>query len=185
MGRKIYFPLVVISLVYLFLMYFLGKNANKNVLGIAQTPIVKNEPDVVATLTPEVTPKPETRDSEEPEPKINISPTPKITQSPMPKSTPAPASEVNSFIERFSAQYAVDPNVLRHIAICESAFRSNAVNNGYAGLYQFGKITWENIRSEIGEDTNPDLRLSAEESVQTAAYALSKGKGRIWPNCVP
>ena len=88
-------------------------------------------------------------------------------------------------IDRFSAQYSVDPNVLRHLAICESGFNSSAVNGAYVGLYQFGPITWKNLREEIGEDTNINLRYSAEESTQTAAYALSLGKRGIWPNCAP
>ena len=71
---------------------------------------------------------------------------------------------------------------MRCVAICESGFRSNAVNGPYKGLYQFGPFTWRNIRIEIGEDPDPDLRFSAEESAQTAAYAVLQGKrasGRI------
>jgi soluble lytic murein transglycosylase-like protein len=101
--------------------------------------------------------------------------------------TPSPATseEVNGYIERFSSQFAVDPDVLRYVAICESGFRSNAVNGPYVGLYQFGSVTWKNIRKEIGENSDPDLRFEAKDSVQTAAYAISKGKGGMWPNCMP
>jgi soluble lytic murein transglycosylase-like protein len=61
-----------------------------------------------------------------------------------------------------------------------------ASHAGYGGLFQFGSITWKNIRKEIGEDPNPDLRFNAEEAVQTAAYAISKGKkSSFWPNCYP
>ena len=79
----------------------------------------------------------------------------------------------------------MDPNIVRYIAICESGFRSNAKNGPYIGLFQFGEVTWKNIREEFGEDINTDLRYSAEESVQTAAYAISQGKTGIWPNCQP
>jgi len=116
---------------------------------------------------------------------VMLSPT-KIP-TPKPIATPSMTSfeEVSGFVDRFSGQYGVDPNVIRHLAICESGFRSNATNGPYVGLFQFGSITWQNFRKEMGEDPNPELRYSAEESVQTAAYALSKGKGKIWPNCMP
>lgn len=158
-------------------MYFLGKNAKKDVLGTSE--------EILATPIPTITQSP----TESPAP--TLSPTPVPTKTPTqtlkPTATPvgASSSEINGFIDRFSAQYGVDANVLRYIAICESGFRSNAESVGYVGLYQFGPITWKNIRSEFGEDTNINLRYSAEESVQTAAYALSKGKSGIWPNCQP
>jgi hypothetical protein len=37
----------------------------------------------------------------------------------------------------------------------------------------------------MGEDADIDLRLNAEEAVQTAAYAYSLGNDSIWPNCAP
>ena len=77
------------------------------------------------------------------------------------------------------------PNVMRHLAICESGFRADAVNGPYVGLFQFGPTTWQNIRAEIGENPDPDLRADAEEAIQTAAYALARGKLGIWPNCQP
>lgn len=89
------------------------------------------------------------------------------------------------FIERFASQYSVDPNVLRHIATCESGFNANARNGPYAGLYQFGNSSWKSNRILMGEDTDPDLRYNAEESVQTAAYIISRGIKNIWPNCYP
>ena len=112
-------------------------------------------------------------------PKPKTKPTPTLT----PKPTPEPSQNVNGYIDRFSAQYSVDPNLVRAIAICESGFNSSATNNIYVGLFQFGSTTWSNIRKEMGEDPNPYLRFSAKDSVQTAAYSLSKGKGGIWPNC--
>jgi len=151
-------------------MYFLGKNSKKEVLS-------------VSTIAPSFTMSPSPTEIPTPTP----SPTPVPTKTPTPIPTPSPVSseEVNGFIERFAGQYGVDPNVVRHLAICESGFRSNAVNGTYVGLFQFGPITWKNIRTEIGENIDPALRYSAEESVQTAAYALSKGKEKIWPNCIP
>jgi len=93
--------------------------------------------------------------------------------------------EIHAFIERFAAQYGVDPNVLRHIAVCESGFNPLASKFSYAGLYQFGPNTWKNYRLMMGEDPNVDLRYDAEESTQTAAYVLSINQGYIWPSCLP
>jgi hypothetical protein len=133
--------------------------------------------------------------SASPEPTPIESPTPLPTPSPTPKPSavetpPTPkqiysSEQINGFIDRFAGQYAVDPNVLRHIAICESGFNPLAYRAGYAGLYQFGSATWKNLRVKIGENTNPDLRFDAEEAAQTAAYALSIGDKVIWPNCQP
>jgi len=117
-------------------------------------------------------------------PSATLTPTPTKVPKP-PRPTSAPSMEVNALIERFSAQYSVDPNVMRHLAICESGFNSSAINGAYVGLFQFGTVTWKNLRKEIGEDTNINLRFSAEESAQTAAYALALGERGIWPNCAP
>ena len=98
---------------------------------------------------------------------------------------PVSPQEIHAFIERFSAQYGVDPNVMRHIAVCESGFNPLAINGPYIGLYQFGKSSWTSNRQALGEDIDTDLRLSAEESVQTAAYIISIGKDSLWPSCFP
>lgn len=174
MKKGLYIFLTLVSFSYLIGMYIAGKNSRNNVLGIEE---------YTATSSPSLSPS----KSPSPTPTSTPTPTPTPTKTPAPKPaiTPAASSEINSFIERFANQYGVDANVLRYIAICESGFRSNAKNGPYVGLYQFGVLTWKNIRAEFGEDTNPDLRYSAEESVQTAAYALSKGKSGIWPNCQP
>lgn len=187
--KTLYKVLTVLCLIYLFSMYLLGKNTKEKVLGTVSE--VKPSPTPVSTINLTQTSEP----TDIPTPTNTLTPkpvptsTPTITSSPTPKPTPTPvgasSSEINSFIERFASQYGVDPNVLRYIAICESGFRSNAENAGYVGLYQFGPITWKNIRQEFGEDIDPNLRYSAEESVQTASYALSKGKNGIWPNCQP
>ncbi len=143
------------------------------------------EPEVKGLISPTVIITPTASVSAE----ATVSSTPKPTKKPTPVLTPTPTAEtpetIYGLVERFASQYGVDPNVIRYIAICESGFRSNAINGPYAGLFQFNSVTWGIIRMEMGEDTNPDLRFSAEESVQTAAYALSKSKGKIWPNCMP
>jgi hypothetical protein len=190
--KKIYITLTFISVFYLATMYYLGNNAKSDVLGVNENPTIEtstpNSIDLVSpTTSPSAQPSHLPIPTSTPSPTIKPTITPSTTPTPTPIPTPgaASSSDINSFIDRFAGQYGVDPNVLRYIALCESWFRSNAENAGYVGLYQFGETTWKNIRLEIGEDTDPDLRYSAEESVQTAAYALSKGKESIWPNCIP
>lgn len=135
------------------------------------------------TLVPSPTP------TETPTPTPTRKPTPKNTPTPKPTPTPTPvpvsSEQINGFIEQYARQYSVDPNQLRHIAICESGFNPNAVNGPYAGLYQFASKTWSNNRNIMGEDPNPGLRLNAEESVQTAAYLYSIKGPSLWPNCKP
>ena len=166
--------IIVGSIMILFIegLYFLGPRTKSKMLS----------EEVIVTATPTSTSAP----TETPTPLPTSTPKPILTKKPSPVPTPSPASseEVNALIDRFSLQYSVDSNFMRHIALCESEFNSNAKNGLYIGLFQFGPVTWQNIRREIGEDQNINLRYSAEESAQTAAYALSKGKRGIWPNCI-
>ncbi len=130
------------------------------------------------TVSPTPTPTPEQTKISSPIP----SPSPSPTPIPQPIFSP---EEIHDFIERFAAQYGVDPNVLRHIAVCESGFNPSVTKLNYVGLYQFSSNTWIKYRQLLGEDTNQDLRLNAEEAVQTAAYALFLNNDSIWPNCAP
>ena len=143
-------------------------------------------PSPVPTLTPTSFPTAT--------PTATSTPTPTPTMKPTPTPTPTPAvvpqrnfsqEEIHGFIERFAAQYSVDPNVLRHIAVCESGFNASAVNGPYVGLYQFGITSWRSNRTQMGEDADPNLRFNAEEAIQTAAFIVSKGMGNLWPNCFP
>jgi len=123
-----------------------------------------------------------------PSPQPSITCVPTLLPSPIPTVLSFPRysqEEIHGFIDRFSDQYEVDPNVLRHIATCESGFNASSVNGPYVGLFQFGNSSWVNNRNLMGEDTNLDLRFNAEESVQTAAFIVSKGIKHIWPNCYP
>ncbi len=140
-----------------------------------------------AAATPEPTPETTEEPTPSPTPKPTPKPSPTITPTPVPTPTPVAPEAIHGFIDRFAAQYNVDVNVLRYIAVCESGFNPSAINRNhdYVGLYQFGPITWKNNRTDMGEDPNPDLRFSAEESAQTAAFMLSIGRGGIWPNCLP
>ena len=152
----------------------------------------KDAPEVLSsTVETVVTPEPTESSTPKPVKSPSPKPTKKPVQTPSPTPTPQPeieqatSEQINGFVDRFAGQYNVDPNVLRHIAICESGFNPNAVNGAYVGLFQFGPITWMTNRVLIGENPNPALRYNAEESVQTAAYMLSTRGGKFWPNCIP
>ncbi len=106
--------------------------------------------------------------------------------TPTPRSQPSYTSEdINNFINAYSDHYSVDPNVLRHMAICESGFNPQAKNWIYAGLFQFDKNTWISYRRKLGLNADPDLRYNAQEAVRTTAFALSLGARGLWPNCYP
>lgn len=144
---------------------------------------IENDQDKISPA-PTMTPSPSPTLTPTPTP----SPTPKPTNTPTPTTIPQPkfsSQEIQGFMERFAGQYGDDVNILRHIAVCESGFNPSSINGPYAGLFQFNKTTWKNNRLLMGEDTNPDLRLNAEESTQTAAYLISRGKRYLWPNCYP
>ena len=138
--------------------------------------------------TPTVTPLPTPTQTPTPTPTPTPSPIPTPTNTPTPTPVPQPnytSEQINQFIDQYAGQYGVSPHVLRHIVLCESGFNPLAVHSIYAGLFQFGPVTWRNNRKLINEDPNPDLRFNAEQAVKTAAYVLSIGRGGIWPNCYP
>ena len=112
--------------------------------------------------------------------------TPSVAGRPTPKSQPKFTSEqIYNFTNQYGGQYGVDPNIIRHIALCESGFNPQAKNHIYAGLVQFDTQTWITFRKRMGKDPDPDLRYNAQAEVQTLAYMLSKGYSRLWPNCYP
>jgi hypothetical protein len=160
--------------------FAINSQPKEEVLGFILKPTPTPTPTLTPTPTPTLTPTPS--------PTSTPSPTPTPTMTPTPTLPPQPTysvEQINALIERFAGQYGVDPNLLRHIAICESNFNPLAINGPYAGLYQFDSVTWKNNRQLMNEDINPDLRFNAEEAVQTAAFVLSIGRGGIWPNCLP
>lgn len=137
---------------------------------------------VYPTATPTVTPTP------------TLTPTPTITPTPRPTATPtitptpkpviAPAG-LESLFTDFAAKYHVDPNLLKKIAACESHFNPGVVSqNGlYKGMFQFAPGTWLSNRTVMGADPNPDLMFGARESIETAAFMLSRGMASSWPVC--
>ena len=147
------------------------------VVNIAPTPSIEVAAEI-PTVTPELTPTAT--------PTAVVAPK-KVKPTAIPKPTPTaePTENVNKLVDKYSAEYGLDVNVVRHLGLCESGFRSNATNGRYAGLFQYDTQTWKKIREEMKLDSNPDLRYSAEEAIRTTTYALAKGKQRLWPNCVP
>ena len=92
----------------------------EKILGAA-APTATAVPTIIPTATPTPTPLPTPTPKPKPTPTIKPTPTPK----PQPKYT---SEQIYGFTERFGGQYGVDPNVLRHVALCESGFRPEARN---------------------------------------------------------
>lgn len=135
------------------------------------SPVVSVTPTIVVTPTASPT----------------ATPTIKKLVTPKPKPTPTaePKESVSRLVDKYSGEYGLDVNVVRYLVLCESGLRSNATNGKYVGLFQYDERTWKTIRSEMKLDTNAELRYSAEEAIKTTTYALSKGKKKLWPNCLP
>lgn len=91
--------------------------------------------------------------------------------------------DLDAIFNKYSSEYGVDKNLLTKIADCESHFHTNSVNGDYAGMFQFSTGTWKGTRAQMGLDQNPDLRFSAEESIKTAAFKISRGGSSAWPAC--
>ena len=146
------------------------------VLGIviipSQTPTPTFTPTPTLTPTPTSTPMP------------TFTPIPTFTPKPTVFPTPIPTSDFEGYFEQFSAQYGVDKDQLKKIAYCESGGGAGARNGDYGGMFQFATETWKGTRSQMGADTNPDLRFSAKESIETAAFKISRGGINAWRNCM-
>jgi hypothetical protein len=93
-------------------------------------------------------------------------------------------SEVDSLINKYASDYAVDPNLMKKIARCESHFNPNAANGQYKGMYQYGNSTWVSTRKQMGLDTDIDLRYNAEEAIKTTAFKISRGGKMAWKDCL-
>lgn len=140
---------------------------------------VESTPSVTPTVVPTSTPTP------------TATPTPKPTRIPtpttIPTSTPVPKAPagMEPIFSQMAEKYHVDVNLLKKIANCETHFNPGVVskNELYAGMFQFTVSTWQSNRNAMGMDANPDLRLGIPESIETAAYMISKGGASAWPEC--
>lgn len=109
-------------------------------------------------------------------------PTPVVVAKSAPTFAP---SDLDGLFETYGAQYGVSATMLKHIAICESGLRPEALSrNGlYGGLFQFVSSTWSSNRKAMGEDPDPALRFNAEEAIKTAAFKISRDGVGAWPVC--
>mgnify|MGYP001610795585 CR=1 FL=1 len=153
-----------------------GRNVWKQEKRERQVLAEKVEVAPTPTVTPTSTPSP----SPTSRPKPTRAPTP--TSKPQPKFTP---EEIYNFTNQYGGQYGVDPNVIRHVALCESGFKPEAKNYIYAGLFQYDAATLKTFRKKMNEDPYPVLRYNAREAVKTVAFTLSLGYTHLWPNCYP
>jgi hypothetical protein len=136
------------------------------------SPLILNG-NAFPTLTPTNTPTP------------TPSPTPTPTPTPTPIPTPVPLTSTNleDLFTKYANFYSVNKDLLRKIAACESGFNTNASYGDYLGMFQFSSGAWINSRALMGEDSNLGLRTSAEESIKTAAFKISRGEVSAWPSC--
>jgi Transglycosylase SLT domain len=140
----------------------------------------------VLSVTFEISPTPSPSPTSTPTP----SPTPKPKPTRIPTPTPKPQPEFSSeqiyrMIDKYSQEGGVNPDVIRHIAICESGFNPRAKSYIYAGLFQYDGATWKSYRKLMGENPDPDLRYNAKEAIRTTVYIVSLNRLYLWPNCHP
>jgi hypothetical protein len=173
----------VLGMILFFGMIKAGIVKNSDVLGESS----KGSNNIqIATPTLAPTQTPTTTQTPTPTffPTPTLSPTPTLTPTPSPTPTPIVAPDnLAHLFSQYANQYGVDEQLLIKIAWCESRFDPGAVNGPYLGLYQFMQERWITYRTQMGHDTNPDLRANPEEAIKTAAYVISLGKLFMWPNC--
>lgn len=170
-----YFLIILVVVVAVFIFSKKG-----SVLGVSDmipffptpTPTVTPTPSPTQTPTPTLTPTP------------TATPTPTLTPTPTSTPTPLPPSEHEAYFDQYSSHYGVDKNQLKKIAMCESGINAGAANEDYGGMYQFTTDTWVNTRAQMGMDTNPNLRFGARESIETAAFKISRNGSNAWVNCL-
>lgn len=90
---------------------------------------------------------------------------------------------VIEIIREAAREFGVNEQMMLDIAYCESGFREEAVSGPYAGIYQFLSSTWESNRKAMGEDPNPNLRVSPRDAARTAAFKMSRDGFGAWPVC--
>lgn len=135
------------------------------------------------TPTPTLTPTPTSTPTPTNTPTPTFTPTPTSTPKPTSTPTPIPTSDFEGYFDEYSKQYEIDKDQLKKIAYCESGGHPGANNGEYGGMFQFATQTWQHTRSQMGADINPDLRFSAKESIETAAFKISLGGIDAWRNC--
>lgn len=165
---KAVFILAGIGTAFIFFQHTAPK---REVLGVSiATPTNTPTPTATPTLTPTQAP--------------TNTPTPTATPTPTNTPTPMPRSQYEDYFDQYSEQYGVDKNMLKKIAYCESGMGTGAQNGPYGGMYQFTVETWQATRTAMGADINPDLRFGARESIETAAFKISRNGTAAWRGCL-
>lgn len=138
------------------------------------------------TPTPTSTPTPLPTLTSTPTPTPTLTPTPTITPTPTPTSTPTPmpVTSFETYFDQYSNQYQISKDLLKKIAFCESGAHPGAANGIYGGMYQFSEETWKSTRQMMGLDPDPNLRFGAKESIETAAFKISRNGTTAWSNCL-
>lgn len=108
---------------------------------------------------------------------------PPTTPVPTPRPPVAAPADLEPLFNTYASAFNVEANKLKAIANCESHFNPGANSGLYGGMYQFSASTWASTRNAMGQDPNPDLRFSAEEAIETAAFKIAAGGIRAWPVC--
>lgn len=132
---------------------------------------------VIVTPTPTTTPTP----TPQPSPTASAGTATPIPPTPTPIIV-APAN-LDELFTKYGSEYSVDKELMKRIAYCESRLNPAAATSQYAGLYQFSQSLWTQTRTLMGQNSDPNLRLNAEEAIRTAAFMISQGHLGIWPNC--
>lgn len=186
--RSLIFLITILLLPTIFIWYKALTKEGEFVLGI-KTNSVDNPVSIVISTHPEFTITPSLVPTNTPHVIPTLVPTPTIIPTKIPTDTPEPprysSEEIYMYMDQLSLENGLNPHVIRHIAVCESGFRQDAVNGPNSGLFQFTSSTWQTYRNQMRENSDPDLRLDAMESIKTAIYMISIGGTGHWPNCIP
>ena len=86
---------------------------------------------------------------------------------------------IKDLIKRYSAQYAVSPDEMTRVMMCESSGKADAIgDNGLAfGLFQFHENTFNLFSKEIGEKLD---WKNPEHQIKLASWSFANGKQGHW-----
>ncbi len=78
------------------------------------------------------------------------------------------------FVEKYSAEYEVDPNLIYAVIKTESSFNPDAVSSANAeGLTQITPETFEWLKTKIGDDGEASSLFDPETSIKYGAFFIS------------
>ncbi|KKQ97138.1 MAG: hypothetical protein UT24_C0052G0009 [Candidatus Woesebacteria bacterium GW2011_GWB1_39_12] len=87
--------------------------------------------------------------------------------------------EIKDLIKQYSAQYAVSPEEMTRVMMCESSGKADAIgDNGLAfGLFQFHENTFNLFSKELGEKLD---WKNPEHQIKLASWSFANGKQGHW-----